>query len=132
MSEQGKGEAGTVLVIDDDAMLLQACRQILEAAGYRVLTAEDGPEGLAIFRAEHETIDLCIVDWILPHLNGRQWIDCLLEVDPEVRVIFITGYPIHEATRQVVGPKVSSFLKKPVTPEQLLAAVAQALGQGPG
>ena len=111
MDESGSHEAATVLIIDDDAMLLLYCREILEPAGYRVLTAGDGPEGLALFRAEHETIDVAIVDWMLPHLDGRQWLDCLLAIDPEVRAIFITGYLLDEATRRLVGPKVSGFLK---------------------
>ena len=128
MDESGSHETATVLIIDDEPQVLEHCREILEGAGYRVLTAEDGQEGLEIFRAQHETIDVAIVDWILPDLDGRVWIDCLLEVDPRVRVIFLTGHRIDEVTWEQVEHKISSLLNKPFSVEELLQAVARALG----
>ncbi len=74
MAEQEKQEKGTVLVVDDDRMILRTLRGILEGAGYRVIEREDGGEGAEVFRDQHEEIDVVIMDWIMPGLDGDEWV----------------------------------------------------------
>ena len=102
---------------------------MLEHGGYRVLTARDGAEGLEIFRAEQEAIDVVIIDWIMPSMGGDEWIDHILAIDPEARIIFHTGQFIVEAVRKKIELKVLGFLKKPTQPEQLFRVLDKALGR---
>ena len=127
-------EATTVLVVDDYIRMLAACREILEAGGYRVLVARDGPEAIHIFRIDHNSIGAVVLDWVLPGMRGDEILDRLLEIDPQARVVLFTGYPhlLDEATGRRLKPKVKGFLRKPFTAEQLLDAVDQALHGGEG
>ena len=122
----------TVLIVDDDPTILTVFRGFLEEAGYRVLTAEDGPEATQILRSGGERIDLIILDWILPSMSGVQWLEhILLRNDPKARVILCTGQHVSDTLYKVAGAKVTGFLKKPFQWTELLAAVERALGGKP-
>ncbi len=127
MAEQ---EKGTVLVIDDDRTILRTLRGILEGAGYRVIEREDGGEGVDVFRDQHDEIDVVIMDWIMPGLDGDEWARMMLKIDPEARVIFCTGYEIDEITYSRIEDTIAGFLHKPFGPQQVLAAVEKALAAG--
>ena len=96
-AEEGHGE--TVLVIDDEEGIRVLVADVLEEAGYRVLTAPDGPAGLRVLQTDAR-IDLLITDVGLPGgVNGRQVADAARITRPELKVLFITGY----AENAVVG-----------------------------
>ncbi len=122
-------EATTVLVVDDDRRMLAACRQILEAGGYRVSMARDGPEAIHAFRIDHNSIGAVVLDWVLPGMRGDEVLARLLEIDPQARVVLFTGYAhlLDDATGRRLEPKVRGFLRKPFTAQQLLDTVDQAL-----
>jgi len=124
-----KAEATTVLVVDDDIRMLAACREILEVGGYRVLVARDGPEAIHVFRIDHNSIGAVVLDWVLPGMRGDEVLDRLLEIDPQARVVFFSGYPhlMDEAIARRITGKMRGFLKKPFSAEQLLDAVHDAL-----
>ena len=130
--DQTAARPATVLIVDDNEAMLAACRDILEAAGYKALVAHDGSEGMEIFRPNHREIGVVVMDWILPSLGGDQWVDLLLQVDPETKIVFITAQFLDEDTHRRLAPKVERFLKKPFEGSDLLAAVAQAFGAAPG
>ena len=131
MCNQQNRQSASVLIIDDDGMVLTACREILEPAGYRVLEAREGGEGVAIFRAEHEAINVIIMDWIMPGLEGHHWIEPLLSIDPEVKLIFCTGHVLNQTLRAELDSRAIHLLKKPFDAQQLLATVEKALGEEP-
>ena len=128
MSEQDSREAGTVLIIDDNRAVLMAFRGILERVGYRVLMAEDGGEGTEIFQDQHDEIDVVIMDWRMPGLDGHHWVKPMLAIVPEVEIIFCTAYELDEFALRELGSNVRTILRKPVNPEQLVDAVEEALG----
>jgi DNA-binding NtrC family response regulator len=130
VSEQDNCQAATILVIDDNERIVTVCREVLEEAGYRVLIAREGGEGTQVFSEQHDDIDVVMMDWIMPGLDGLQWIECILDIDPEARIVFCTGHFIDEATRTRLAPKVWGFLKKPFDASQLLATMAEVLGGG--
>ena|SRR5438105_4371797 len=81
----------TVLVIDDDPHFLEEMEQMLAGAGYEVLTAADGLEGVKLLEKRHHTIDLAIVDLSLPGINGFEIIGAISRRPSDIRIIATTG-----------------------------------------
>ncbi|MBX9584364.1 MAG: PAS domain S-box protein, partial [Gemmataceae bacterium] len=118
----------TVLLVDDEPMIRDLGRAILERAGYRVLTAEDGLDGVEVFARERGRIGLVVLDVMMPRMSGRDAFRELVRLDPGVRVLFSTGYSAQELSELdgAVG-----LLNKPYRPAELLAAVRDALTDSP-
>ncbi len=119
----GNGEK--ILVIDDERAFQEITKAIFSKHGYRVLTANDGTEAVAIFARHKDDIDLVMTDMIMPYLDGPATINALRRLDPEVPIIAASGMSESEkVTEQLTR---ITFLQKPFTTEKLLTAVAQAL-----
>ncbi|WP_161957593.1 CHASE domain-containing protein [Mariprofundus sp. EBB-1] len=86
----GAGE--TVLLADDDPSLLDTGKELLESLGYRVLTAEDGLQAVDVFKAHKGEVSLVITDIMMPRLGGAEAAKLIHEIDPEIKIIFATGY----------------------------------------
>jgi PAS domain S-box-containing protein len=122
---QGPGRE-TVLFVDDEEMIRDLGRQILEPRGYMVLTAVDGREALNLFVAERRKIDLVILDHTMPSLSGVETLSRMHAIDPGVKVILSSGHPRGaEQFSSVAG--VHAFLEKPYRAEALARIVRQVL-----
>lgn len=115
----------TVLLADDEPMLRELARTVLEAQGYRVLMAEDGQQALDIFQKEWADIDLVILDLTMPRLSGRDACREMQETDPHVRVLFSSGYFAEDMTEE--NPAVLGLINKPYHPNDLIDKVRAAL-----
>ncbi|MBX3744999.1 MAG: PAS domain S-box protein [Verrucomicrobiae bacterium] len=124
-SPRGSGE--WVLVADDEAAIRQITRQTLEAFGYRVLLASDGAEAVEIFRRRREKIAVVLMDMMMPTMDGTTAIRSLLEIEPEARVVAVSGVSGPGPTAFGSGNGVRRFLRKPYTAPALLAAVHEAM-----
>ncbi len=113
-----------VLVIDDEESIRAGCGQTLGEQGYRVLTAENGAEGLSLF--ERESFDIVILDLKMPGIDGMDVLSRIRELDPGIVVVVITGYATVESAVEAMKLGAYDFLPKPFTPEALLAIVARA------
>ena len=128
----------TILVIDDEDALLPLCRQILERAGYSVLTARDGPQGLLLFREHADKIGLVIADYAMPELNGEQVLNEIWRVSPQTKAILSSGYGEKVMSSQLVARGDVAWLQKPFMGRTLIDAVYKVIGQpalvpeGPG
>jgi len=100
---------------------------MLAEMGYRVLVAHSGPEAIGIYEAQRETIDLVILDMIMPGMGGGEVYDRLKEIDPAVRVILSSGYSMEGMAKGIMGRGVQAFLQKPFRLEQLSMKVREAL-----
>jgi PAS domain S-box-containing protein len=118
----------TVLLVDDEAMIRELGRTVLERAGYRVLTADDGVTGVEMFTAHRGEIGLVVLDVTMPRMSGRDAFRHILELDPAARVLFSTGYSADDIAS--VDGSVG-LLNKPYRPTELLAAVSAALAGPP-
>jgi two-component system, cell cycle sensor histidine kinase and response regulator CckA len=123
--EGGHGE--TLLVVEDEAALRDVAGRILSGAGYRVLSAECGPEALALAAAHEGTIDLLVSDVVMPGMLGKDLAERLSVVRPETRVLYMSGYaqPVLH-THGTLDPGVA-LLEKPFTANDLLTAVRRRL-----
>jgi len=119
----------TVLVIDDEPKIADLCRDYLRAAGYGVLTAGDGPEGLALARREHP--DLVVLDLMLPGMDGLD-VCRALRRDGSVPIIMLTAR-VDESDR-LVGLELGAddYLTKPFSPRELVARVRTVLRRAGG
>lgn len=120
---QGCGER--ILVIDDERAFQEIIRAIFAKYGYRVLTASDGTEAVALFAQHRDDIDLVVTDMEMPHLDGPATINALRRLNPRVPIIAASGYS--EKERQAEQLTGAEFLLKPFTAEKLLSVVERSL-----
>jgi DNA-binding response OmpR family regulator len=118
-------DRGTVLLVDDEAMIRELGRMTLERAGYRVLLAEDGADAVDVFREQFPVIDLVILDLTMPRLSGQDAFRELRAIDPAARILFSSGYSADDVA-DIEGSL--GLLSKPYRPNDLLVAVENALG----
>lgn len=118
-------EPPRILVIDDEEGIRAGCRRALEPEGYIVETAATGQEGLRRFREGN--FDLVLIDVVLPDMRGVDLLKPILEKDPDVVCVVITGYATVELAVQAIRSGAYDFLSKPFTADVLRMTVAQGL-----
>jgi CheY-like chemotaxis protein len=118
-------EGWDVLVIDDEAVVRDAVRRVLEGEGLSVATAATGQAGLA--SAALSSCRLVLCDLMLPDVTGFDLVATVRGRRPGVPVVVITGYPTSENALRVVEAGASDFLPKPFTESELLAVVGRAM-----
>lgn len=123
----GGGEA--ILLIDDEALLLDMARATLEAGGYAVVTAGGGADGLAVFEAEHEHLAAVIVDMMMPDMDGQATIDAMRMISQEVPIIASSGLRRPDAGEHRIRD-AQAFLPKPYSEEQILQLLRQVIDGG--
>jgi len=119
--------SGTILVIDDKDAVRSVATAFLEEMGYRVLTASDGEEAVAVFRASHEPIDLVIIDMVMPAMGGRECFRALKSIRPGLKAVLSTGYDFNAAVQEILDEGMRGFVQKPYQLRQLSEVVAAAL-----
>ena len=112
----------TILVVDDEEMVLTMAEMVLKSRGYRVLTANSGEKALQLIHETKSLIDLLITDMVMPKMNGRELIEKVRAVSPATRVLCATA-----CTRSADIEKQIDFLGKPFTAQQLLRKAREAL-----
>jgi PAS domain S-box-containing protein len=118
---------GTILVVDDEAVVRDLARTVLERMGFRVLTAEGGEEALDIYRRQGSEIDLILLDYIMPRMNGVQTLKELQQLDRGVCVIFSSGYSTEHEADQLLAAGARAFIAKPYRPQELVQTIRQVL-----
>ena len=119
---------GTVLVVDDEALLRRAAKQIIEHFGYDAVEAEDGRAAIAIFRERARDIDVVLLDMTMPGLTGEETFQELLRIQPDARIVLSSGFNEMEATRRFGVGQLAGFLQKPYTAEQLAQMLSRVIG----
>ena len=116
--QMGRGE--TVLLVDDEAALLAITRETLQAFNYRVFTAENGAEALALFRPQAGEIQAVITDMMMPVMDGATLVRELRRIRPQVKVICVTGLASRSPPPEIEQLQPHAFLAKPYSTEKLL------------
>ncbi|QDU25317.1 Blue-light-activated protein [Anatilimnocola aggregata] len=117
----------TILVAEDEEMLLKLASRILSSQGYAVLQAGDGEEALQMYRAHAGPIHLLLADVVMPKMSGRQLYDQLSAIQPGLKVLFMSGYTDDAVLRHGVLESTTNFLEKPFTYAALSTCVRRAL-----
>jgi PAS domain S-box-containing protein len=124
---QWSGGTETIMVVEDDPNLRSLVRKFLEGSGYNVVEAHDGQEALLLGRQRHGPIHLLLTDLVMPGMGGRELGDILLELQPELKVLYMSGYTDDTVVRHGELDTSQSFLQKPFTSEALLRKVREIL-----
>lgn len=121
-----KGE-GLVLVVDDDEIVRETAREILQLVGYEVVTAVDGREGVECYRQQHARIKAVLLDMVMPVMGGKEAFLEMKKVDPSVRALLVSGFRQSERVDEILSLGVRKFLQKPYTLESLTRAIREVL-----
>jgi PAS domain S-box-containing protein len=113
----------TVLVVDDEELVRNLARSVLERGGYRVVLAEDGEQALEAFRRLGHEVSAVLLDYTMPHMTGVQVFEAMRQIDPQVRVIFSTGYAGDHDCESLMASGACGFVPKPYRPQDLLNIV---------
>lgn len=117
----------TILVVDDERIVLNLCQSILHLRGYTVLTANGGEQALRLLQENGGAIDLALLDIMMPGMNGAQVAAQILSAYPDIPVVLMTGFSLREV-QEIIG-KGSPYrvIWKPFKSESLLQMVENAL-----
>jgi two-component system, cell cycle sensor histidine kinase and response regulator CckA len=124
MSDEGRV---TILVVDDEPEIRKLVSAMVSQPGYTVLTADSGEHALTLYRHHKEKIDLLITDVVAPGMSGPMLADKLTELQPGLKVLFISGYDSTQVVQKYVVEKGHALLTKPFTIEQMQAKVGEIL-----
>jgi len=118
---------GTILVVEDQKLVQNAARGMLEESGYEVLTADDGADAIPVFEQHHDRISLVLLDMAMPRMGGRNVFPLLRRIQPDIRVLFTSAQIQDEVLTWLAEDLRAGFLPKPYRPATLLAKIAEML-----
>ena len=111
--------AGRVLVVDDEETVRSVAARVLEKGGCAVVVAQDGREALARMAEEQERFDAVVLDLTMPHMDGVETFREMIKLDPELRVVLMSGFNEQEAISHFTGKGLAGFLQKPFDSDDL-------------
>ncbi|GEM_PF-311174 len=117
----------TILLVDDDARVIEMGEQMLMRRGYKVFTAENGAEALEIYRERKDEIDLVVLDLIMPEMGGEQCLEEILKLDPTAKVLIASGYLASRTTNGDTEGGAGGFIAKPFDTREFLRVVREVL-----
>ncbi|HUU30032.1 MAG TPA: PAS domain S-box protein [archaeon] len=121
-----KGGKETVLVVDDEEMIVNLVSGILEDYGYKCLTARDGLEGLNIYREKGENIDLVLLDIVMPRMSGPELFREIIRINPRARIVMSSGFSVQNE-KDLLAAGVKAFVPKPYQEKVLARTIREVL-----
>ena len=105
--------SATILFVDDEDMIIEVAKDLLEALGYKVLTAGGGKEAIETYKKNKEQIDIVILDMVMPDMSGSVTFDRMKEIDPDIKVLLSSGYSINGQATEILDRGCDGFIQKP-------------------
>ena len=122
--------SGTLLIVDDEELVLDVGVNMLKKLGYTVLKALNGTEAVEIFEANKDKIKMAILDIIMPDMGGGQVYDKIKAINPEVKVLLCSGYSVDGQAIELLERGCDGFMQKPFTMEELSGKITQIMKKG--
>ena len=117
----------TVLLIDDEELVLDVGRDFLKAMGYQVLSARDGREAIDVYKENQEKIDIVILDMIMPDMSGSKVYDELKEINSDIKILLSSGYSIDGQASEILRRGCNGFIQKPFSIKELSGKLREIL-----
>jgi len=130
MNDAFPGGGEVILVVDDEAAILSTARIVLEASGYRVLSAGGGDEAVAVFRQNADRVAAVVLDMMMPVKDGPAVMAELRAIRPDLVILAASGLRPSGRIAEAVAAWAAGFLQKPFTDEELLQAISNAIARG--
>ena len=119
--------AGTVLLVDDERVILEVGQELLEAMGYRVLVAIDGKEAIEVYGKNRDEIDLVVLDMVMPNMGGGDAYDRMKEINPNMKALLSSGFSIDGEATEILERGCDGFIQKPFTMKALSEKIEEIL-----
>ena len=130
--DRGPAVAGTILLVEDEAVVRDMTTKLLSRAGYHVIALADGAEALSRIDQLPESVDVLVTDVIMPIMSGIELAERIMDRHPGVGVVLLSGYTAETLNLDRIVARGATFVSKPVSSDQLLAAVRQATPEKTG
>jgi two-component system, cell cycle sensor histidine kinase and response regulator CckA len=117
----------TIFLVDDEDIIVDVGKQMLNTLGYQVLLAGSGKEAIEVYRENHQKIDMVILDMIMPGMGGGETYDVLKEINPHIKVLLSSGYSINSQATKILARGCDGFIQKPFTTSQLSRNIREIL-----
>ena len=118
---------GTILLVDDEEMVLEVGKELLDNLGYEVLLAENGQEALELYKKNLDKIDLVLLDMVMPVMGGGEAFDKMKEINTNVKVLLSSGYSLEGEAKEILKRGCDAFIQKPFKMEQLSQKLMEIL-----
>jgi len=120
-------ETETVLLVDDEEIVIGVGKQMLEKLGFSVLTAANGKEAIDIYRNNMDRIGLVVMDMIMPGMGAGDTCEQLQAIDPGIKVLLSSGYGVDQQTSEVLNRGCKGFIQKPFNMQVLSEKIGEIL-----
>lgn len=117
----------TILVVEDEQLLLELLREMLETEGYNVLTATDGKEAVDVYRSQKQSVSLVLSDMGLPSMGGWEVLQELKTINPKVKVILSSGFMDPQVRKEMIQSGAKDFIQKPYIPEKVIRQIHDSI-----
>jgi PAS domain S-box-containing protein len=121
------GGRETILLVDDEAMVLEIGQKILERLGYVVIKAQNGLQAVKIYKQRHPSIDLIILDVIMPVMGGGDTFDLIKQINPKVKILLSSGYSMDGQVAAILRRGCAGFIQKPFSIQTLSSKIREIL-----
>jgi len=119
--------AKTVLLVDDEEIVIGVGRQMLEKLGFSVLTAKNGKEALDVYKINQNDIDFVVLDMIMPDMGAAETYDGLRAINPAIKVLLSSGYGADQQTGELLRRGCDGFIQKPFNMQSLSEKIEEIL-----
>lgn len=117
----------TILLVDDEKVIIEVGRRMMESLGYVVVAAGSGSEALNLYRQRHEDIDLIILDMIMPHMGGKEVFNDIKRINPQAKVLLSSGYSLNARALEIMAQGCAGFIQKPFDTVELSRKIREVL-----
>ena len=120
---------GTILLIDDEEMIIKVGQELLQELGYNVIAARSGEEAIRLYLKNADKIDLVVMDMIMPGMGGGETFDNLKAINPDIKVLLSSGYSINGQASKILERGCDGFIQKPFNLNQLSEKIQRIIAK---
>ena len=124
-----RGGTETILLVEDEELLIDMLSMVLESQGYTILKAGDGKQAIELYQQHQQKIDIVVTDMGLPEMTGKDEFKELKKINPKVKVILASGFLEPEMKTELLNAGAKSFIQKPYNAESILKIIRNVLDE---